>query len=126
MSERQKILLVDDDPELVFRVRQVLDDGYEVHATADWAELNTRVFREGVALILMDVNLPVLRGDQLVKVLTGVSKKTGVRPRILYYSAEDDAKMARLVRETGADGYVSKSARPAELIAAIEAALKPS
>lgn len=122
-SVRRKVLVVDDDPDLVFRVRQILEDTYEVYATSDWAELNKRVFRDHVDLILMDVNLPVLRGDQLVQVIRGVAAKGGLRPKILYYSAEDETTMDRLVRTTGADGYVSKSLRAPQLLEAIAAAI---
>ncbi len=121
---RRKVLLVDDDPDLVFRVRQILEETYDVFATADWAEVNKHVFRDNVDLILMDVNLPVLKGDQLVQVIKNVLEKSGTyRPKILYYSAEDEATMGRLVRATGADGYVSKSLRGPDLLDAIEQAL---
>ena len=124
---RRKVLLVDDDPDLVFRVRQILEDSYTVFATADWAEVNKHVFRDNVDLILMDVNLPVLKGDQLVQVIKNVVDRSGTaRPKILYYSAVDEATMNRLVVATGADGYVSKSLRAAELLDAIAAALVTS
>jgi len=119
---RQRILIVDDDPELVSRIRQLLEDEFEVLATGDWAELNRLVFRQGVDLVLMDVNLPVLKGTQLVKVIRGQGE---LKTKIYYYSAEDEATMARLALETGADGYFSKSLRGGALLEKIHGALRP-
>jgi DNA-binding response OmpR family regulator len=126
MSDQKKarILIVDDDPELVFRIRQVLEDEYEVLATCDWAELNSIVFRQGVDLVLMDVNLPVLKGDKLVQILRSVTTSGPKRPKILYFSAEDEATMQGLVTRTGADGYLSKSLRAPELLIGISSALR--
>ncbi len=117
MTDRARILVVDDDPDLVDRVTQLLEDDHDVLSTTDWGELNRLYFREGVDLVLMDVNLPTLRGDRLVQILR--APKLAVRPPILFFSSEDEATLARLVRETGVDGFVSKSARGADLLATI-------
>ena len=112
MSERV-VLVVDDDPDVVELIRQLLSD-HRVESTTDWGKVNNWVFRAGVDLVLMDVNLPVLKGDQLVSILTRLGSE-GDRPRIVYFSALDEATLARLARETGADGWLSKSMRSAEL-----------
>jgi DNA-binding response OmpR family regulator len=119
----RRILLVDDDPDLVSRIGQLLEDDYEVVSTTDWGELNRFFFRDGVDLVLMDVNLPILRGDRLVQVLRA-AVRDGRRTPIVYFSSADEDTMRRLVAETGADGYLSKSVRAAELIAAIERYLR--
>lgn len=116
---KPRIIIVDDDPELVDRIAQLLEDDYEVLATSDWGELSRLYFREGCALILMDVNLPVLGGDRLVQILRGKSRPDGHVP-ILFFSSADEDHVARLVRDTGADGAISKSLRGSEIKAAIE------
>ena len=113
-ARRPRVLVVDDDPDVVDRVRQSLGEAAQVEWTTDWARVNNLVFRDRCDLVLMDVNLPVLKGDQLVGILTRLSA-AGDRPRIVYYSALDEATLARLTRETQADGWLSKSLRPAEL-----------
>ena len=118
MTERRRprVLLVDDDPDLIWRVQQMLEEDFEFLATSDWAELNRIVFREGVDLVLMDVNLPTLKGTQLVQIIRKQGNKT---TKIYYYSAEDESTMARLAAETGADGFFSKSVRGPELVGMI-------
>ena len=119
-----RILIVDDDEDVVSRLTQLLEDDYEVLAASDWAELNSIFFRQGCDLVLMDVNLPVLRGDKLVDVLRRTSANSAHRPRIVYFSSEDEQTMRRLVEETEADGFISKSLRSVQILAAIRTQLK--
>jgi response regulator RpfG family c-di-GMP phosphodiesterase len=124
VSERSKVLIVDDDPDLVDRITQLLEDDYEVASTGDWTKLSKMVFgQRPVDLILMDVNLPTLTGDKLVGIINSTSKDER-RPCIVYFSSSDEETMARLARETRADGYISKSARSVELLAKIEGYLQ--
>ena len=116
----RRILIVDDDPDLVERIGQLLEDDYEVLATTDWGELNKLFFREGCDLVLMDVNLPILRGDRLVSVLRAARRDDGKRTPILYFSSADEDEMRRLVITSGADGYLKKSLRGDELLAALK------
>jgi two-component system OmpR family response regulator len=115
-ESRLRIVLVDDDLDLIERVKQVLEEDYDVVATADWGALNRIFFREGCDLVLMDVNMPVLAGDRLVEILKGKTGAASARPKILFYSAEDEGRLARLAATSGADGYLSKSLRSAELL----------
>ena len=111
-----RIVIMDDDPDVVDRMVQLLEDDYQVEATDDWARLNHLVFVAGCDLVLMDVNLPVLSGDKLVSVLTNAPADR--RPQIVFFSSEDTDRLQQLILETGADGYISKSMRSAELPAA--------
>ena len=125
MRGKKRVVVVDDDPEVVDRMRQLLEEDYDFVATADWGMLNHIFVRDGCDLVLMDVNLPVLKGDRLVQILTAGRKDDAVvRPIILYFSAEDETTMARLARETGADGYLSKSLRASDLLTAIAKSLE--
>ena len=120
-NRRLRIVVVDDDRELQDRLDQLLGDVYELTFTADWAELSKVFFRGGCDLVLMDVNLPVLKGDKLVQILSSTKRidHNAPRPKLVYFSAEDESTLARMAVETGADGYVSKSLRGPELLKAI-------
>lgn len=120
---RPRVIIVDDDPEVVDRVVQVLEDDFDVKATTDWGELSRLVLRSGCELVLMDVNLPVLRGDTLVKILR---RSQAANPtRIVYFSAADPDQVQRLVSETGADGWISKGLRGKELLAEVRRLAAP-
>jgi DNA-binding response OmpR family regulator len=116
---KPRVVIVDDDPDVVDRVIQVLEDDFDVKATTDWGELSRLVFRAGCELVLMDVNLPVLRGDTLVKILRKSQTAGGAPTRIFFFSAADPDLIERLVHETGADGWISKSLRGKELLAEV-------
>jgi CheY-like chemotaxis protein len=122
MSEKlPRLLLVDDDPDLVDRLEQLLDGTCEVVSTTDWATVSRVYFREECALVLMDVNLPVLKGDHLVKILKGSARPTGGKQApIVLFSASDEDAMQRLAAQSGADGWLSKGLRGAALLEAIE------
>lgn len=116
---KPRVVIVDDDPEVVDRVVQILEDDFDIKATTDWGELSRLVFRAGCELVLMDVNLPVLRGDTLVKILRKSQTASGAPTRIFFYSAADPDHIEQLVHETGADGWISKSLRGKELISEV-------
>lgn len=111
-----RILVVDDDPEVHDRLAQLGDDALSFTCVANANEMMSRLDREAWDLMLVDINLLIFRGDRLVKTLTARGNK---RPPILYFSAEDDARLANLAQETGVEGWVSKSGRNADILAAI-------
>lgn len=122
---KPRVVIVDDDPEVVDLVSQVLEGDFEVKATTDWGELSRLVFRAGCELILMDVNLPVLRGDTLVKILRRSQTAGGAQTRILFFTAVDTDQVQRLVQETGADGWISKGLRGTDLLAEVRRQVGP-
>lgn len=115
-----RIVVIDDDPALVDRLVQVLEDDYEVYCTDDWSELSRLYFREKCDLLLVDLNLPGLGGEKIVQILRG-QRALKERPApILFLSSADPDVLARHVRETGAAGALSKSLKSAALLEAIQ------
>ncbi len=113
---------MDDDPDVVARLTQLLEGEATLEATTDWARINRLVLRRDVDLVLMDIHLPVLRGDRLVEILSRARPPDGAAPAahtplIVLFSSEDEPTMRRLGLECGADGCLSKSLRGAELLA---------
>jgi len=116
--DRPRVLLIDDDPEAGDRLQQLCDETCEVVRSADAQDCVARLDAERWDLVLLDVNLLLLRGERLIDHLR--AKAQGPLPPVLFYSAEDDAVLARLAEESGVAGYLSKGLRNAELLAAIE------
>jgi PAS domain S-box-containing protein len=75
MQGRERILLVDDEPELAFAAKKMLERlGYEVVTAADGFEA-LKVFRAGpdrFDLIITDQSMPGISGTELAKELTGI------------------------------------------------------
>jgi CheY-like chemotaxis protein len=118
VGHKPKILLVDDDEECVDRVRQTVEGAYEVVALTDWNELNEHVLEGSCALVLVDLDLPLVSGDLLVALLKDATPET-TRPKLVYFSNADEDTLARVARETEADGYISKRAVGSALLSAL-------
>lgn len=109
------ILVVDDDPDIRTLVHMVLEEeGYDVMAAGDGREALTRVQQRQPALILLDLNMPVMSGWELHEELR--SRQIGVP--VVYMTA---AQRARSEAEShGAQGYLAKPFGLNELLATVE------
>lgn len=115
-----RVLVVDDDSDVEARLSQLNDERHEFVCVADGNEVLRRVGGEQWDLLLVDVNLLILRGERLVAMLLKRVPKHR-QPPILFFSSEDDDRLASLVREHGVAGFASKSWRNAQLLEAIKA-----
>ena len=110
---RLRVLVVDDDPDQLSLVRRTLAAQFDVH-THDSALGVSNLVRNGAwDVVLLDVNFPALKGDQ---VLTLARRHAPPTTRFILYSATDESRLRALALATGADGYLSKSVQGAELI----------
>ncbi len=112
-----KILIADDDPQIVRALRITLSaHGYEVVAAADGAAAIALAGREHPDLVLLDLGMPKLDGVRVIEALRGwtaapivvVSGRTGSGDKV-------DAL------DAGADDYVTKPFQIDELLARIRA-----
>lgn len=110
---RFRILVVDDDPDQLELVRRTLAPHFDVQ-THDSALGVSNLVRHGEPdLVLLDVNFPALKGDQ---VLTLARRHAPRGTKFILYSATDESRLRSLALSAGADGYLSKSVQGAELI----------
>ena len=116
MSERKRILLVDDSTLIRLSAAHALDAaGYHVTLRAAFDELLEHG-TEGFDLILMDVQMPELYGDDVAFTLRG---ERGVKTPIYLFSSIDEAELAGLAADAGIDGYIPKSAGLDALVARV-------
>jgi len=117
---QQRILLVDDDPNLlVVLSEQLRDDGFEVSTARDAQEALHRLEAGWPDLILLDLMMPRVDGLALARQI-----KARVDLPIIVLSAIDTAdSKARLLDEVAED-YVSKPYHYPELRARIERVLR--
>jgi DNA-binding response OmpR family regulator len=118
----RKILIVDDDKELIEALNEQLSlyDEFDL-VTAGTAGSAIQTAREGhLDLVIMDVGLPDMDGREVVKLL----RKQGVKAPIIMLTGHDTDSDAILGLEAGANDYVSKPFRFAVLLARIRAHLR--
>jgi CheY-like chemotaxis protein len=121
-SKAFKILLVDDEPFILSCTAQLLRGaGYEVHTCEQWAGVAAVVRTEEPDLILMDYNMPSLKGDDLCLILKRNVMQNNLR--IMIFSSEPESDLIQITRRCGADGYIKKNLPGHLLLAQIEEAL---
>jgi DNA-binding response OmpR family regulator len=115
MDETGSVLLVDDEPTILNMVSAVLEGaGFRTHTCHMWAGVAHTVRTHCPDLVLLDYNMPGLRGDDLCTILKRNTAGTGMR--VYLFSAEDEADLDRISRECGADGYIRKNTPSTELV----------
>ena len=116
----QRILIVDDEPNIVATVSPLLRArGYDVYsATSGRAGLEA-VDRDKPDLVVLDLGLPDVDGIDVCRKMRQVSNVPIV---VLSARGAEGDKVAAL--DAGADDYVTKPFGPEELLARIRAALR--
>ena len=113
----KKILLIDDDQELVQLLTEYLAiENIDVVACHDGKSGLEQANNNDIDLILLDVMMPIMDGFTVLKSL-GSSHKTP----ILMLTAKGDDNDRILGLELGADDYLSKPFKHRELLARINA-----
>ncbi len=120
-SMKARILVVDDDEALAEMIGIVLrNDGFDPVFCADGAQA-LEVFRSSKPdLVLLDLMLPGMDG---IEVCRQVRAESDV-PIVMLTAKSDTADVVRGL-ESGADDYVPKPFKPAELVARVRARLRP-
>jgi PAS domain S-box-containing protein len=119
-GERTRVLVVDDEAQVLRFVQRALDEaGYRPISARDGGEAVRMVEGEEPDLVLMDVNLP---GQDGLEVLRRIREFSGVP--VIFLTAVNDAEQAAHALRSGADDWVTKPFVPDELLARIEAALR--
>lgn len=120
MSANRRILICDDEMQILRALRVVLHDaGYDVESAVDGeSALDAAAVRPPDAAII-DLMLPDTTGVEICKSLREWSQMP-----IIVLSAIDDEEQKVQALQAGADDYVVKPFAPRELIARLNAALR--
>jgi two-component system OmpR family response regulator/two-component system phosphate regulon response regulator OmpR len=122
MNDRQhRLLVVDDDSRLRDLLNRYLaEQGFEVRAVGDAAQMDRLRSREHFDLIILDLMLPGEDGLTICRRLRGTGDNT---PIVMLTAKGDD--IDRIVGlEMGADDYLPKPFNPRELLARVHAVLR--
>ena len=117
-----KILVVEDEPEVRDLLRNILEpEGYQVTTAAD-GQLGLRaLFADRPSLVITDLTMPNVDGWALLERIREVSEI----PVIILTAAGGEPATVRGL-QIGADDYLTKPFRSAELLARVKAVLRRS
>lgn len=120
---KQKILVVDDEPDLVELVKDVLERNNYFVISARNADLAIKKVKESNPdLIILDLNLPGIGGIEVCRILKRDKKTSSIPIIMLTVKSTETDKIAGL--EAGADDYMTKPFSTAELVARTRAVLR--
>ncbi len=120
MNDRPRVLVVDDEPQILRGLRIILRDaGFDVVQAATAEEALDQAALRPPAAAIIDLVLP--DGDG-IEVTRSLREWTQMPILVLSAVGEEDAKVRAL--EAGADDYVTKPFGARELVARLQAALR--
>jgi len=113
-----KILLVEDDMLLSESLEDLLEDeDYEVVSASNGEEALDKIYNDKFDLYLLDINIPLINGIELLKSLREINDTT---PAIFLTSHKEKLKEGFL---SGGDDYITKPFDNDELLLRIKAVL---
>ncbi|MBC6455108.1 MAG: response regulator transcription factor [Hormoscilla sp. SP5CHS1] len=123
MENQKRLLLIDDDPNLILLVRDYLEfRGYGVMTADNGRQALEILEQEYPDMIICDVMMPEMDGYTLVKQVRE-NPKTNLIP-FLFLSAKGHSADKVKGLNRGADVYMAKPFDPEELVAQVESSLK--
>jgi len=123
-EEKKRILLVDDEPDTLETVRDMLElHNYEVICAVDGEEAIEKAQTVKPHLIVLDVMLPKLSGFEVCKQIKdpmNPKNRDCWRTPVIMLTARSKGRDVQYAKSVGADGYVRKPFKPTDLHKRIE------
>jgi DNA-binding response OmpR family regulator len=112
----KRILIIDDSALILAAAKHALvTNGYDVETRIGIDELGEHG-AAGFDLILMDVQMPELHGDDVASILRN---QRSITAPIYLFSTLPEAELHERAREAGVEGYICKSAGIDHLLAEV-------
>jgi len=121
VPERNKILLVEDDPHLAKGLRFNLErEGYEVSLVDNGVSALDLLREDDFDLLILDLMLPTMGGLDVARKI----RETNMRFPILMLTAKSTKKDKEIGFEAGADDYLTKPFHLPELLLRVKGILR--
>ncbi|MBQ6416881.1 MAG: response regulator [Butyrivibrio sp.] len=116
--QKKKILVVDDDGTMLRTIKSWLSEKYQVFMVNSGMAAITFLAKNEVDLILLDYEMPVTTGPQVLKMLRS-EPSTSSLP-VMFLTVKSDKESVMQVIDLKPEKYLLKTMPPAELIAIID------
>ncbi len=128
MDSKTKVLIIDDEEDFCFFVRENLNHTgrFEVFVATNGAYGIDLARRRKPDIILLDLMMPDMSGEQVAEELNRSEETAGI-PKIFLTALATRADTGdNVLKKTGGSCFIAKPVRTKELIAAIREALGES
>lgn len=106
-SKKKKVLVVDDDELHLYTTKELLqDERIEVVTHKNGFGVTNLVRELQPDLVLLDINMPALSGDNLAALLRANGSTSGVP--IVFHSSNDEDSLRALAKTHRVQGYICK------------------
>ncbi len=120
---KKRILLVDDEKDMVYALKLQLEaNDFEVTTASDGQEGLEKARTENLDLIILDLMLPKIDGYKVCRMLKFDDKYRKIP--IIMFTARVQKSDEKLGFEVGADAYLTKPFEPKALLGKIKELLK--
>lgn len=122
-STVKKILIVDDEPDIIeFLQYNLRKEGYEVVTASDGRQAIEVAEKTKPHLIILDIMMPELDGVETCRILR--SRKEFAKIPVAFLTARDEDFSQITALDVGGDDYITKPIKPRVLISRIHALLR--
>lgn len=123
MASSIKILLVDDEPDILEFMQYNLEkEGYNIYTAENGKEAIKIAEDVNPQLIILDIMMPEMDGIETCRELRGIPKLKNTLISFLTARNEDYSQIAGF--DVGADDYITKPIKPRVLVSRIKALLR--
>ncbi|HLT74025.1 MAG TPA: response regulator, partial [Ohtaekwangia sp.] len=119
-----RILVVDDNADMVQYLARILETDYEIISASNGKEALERIGSAHPDLVISDIMMPVMDGVQLLKEIKSTSGMSNIPVMLLSARAGEESRIEGY--DLGADDYLVKPFSAKELIARVKAQIKIS
>jgi len=114
MSDRKKVLVVEDDADCRDLITLILEDDYQVISAVNGEEALESIEREKPDIVLLDIMIPRIDGWEVLKKLRADERYKNLTILAVTALASEESRQ-RAIRE-GATDYIIKPFDPDELL----------
>jgi two-component system alkaline phosphatase synthesis response regulator PhoP len=116
---RSRVLIVDDEPDLLEGMKMLLElEGIDVILHDSMITLPLILREADPDVVLLDISLPALSGSAAMR--NGLRKMLKTDGYIVLFSGRSDRELTQLATELGADGFITKSGDPMDIVRRIQ------
>jgi DNA-binding response OmpR family regulator len=116
---RGRVLIVDDEPELLEGMKMLLEiEGIDVIIHSSMITLPLILREADPDVVLLDISLPALSGASALR--SGLRRLLKTDGALVLFSGRSERELTALTQELGADGFITKSDGPMEIVRRIQ------